>query len=407
MVDATNACGTSTWDSIVVVLPASPTGINTPDTVTCGQVVTLTASGNATIDWYSQQTGGNPVFTGSPFVTPPMTYSTTYYVDNEIPGTGDYDTPNDTTFGTGGPNVFPHYESFNVMQSCTLVSVVIYANSAGTRTISLADAGGNQLNTLDVNLTTGQNLVTLNFPLPVGNNYQLGCITGTQDMYRNSAGASYPYNDPNGFISITGNDVGDPARFYFFYHWQLQGTTCGSARVPVNVIVVNGVQSAFSFANAGNTYNFTDNSLGNITSWSWNFGDGNSSTSQNPTHTYAGNGTYNVTLIVTNGAGCTDSITQIIYISTGIYSPSANATLDVFPNPVNDNLIVNLSTIETGKEWTIKVSDMIGQVLFTKTLKTVSGSNETELSFAHYSKGIYVLELENNGTKLIRKIVKE
>lgn len=55
---------------------------------------------------------------------------------------------------------------------------------------------------------------------------------------------------------------------------------------------------------------FTDLSTG-ATSWLWNFGDGNTSTLQNPVHTYATLGSYTVTLTVFNGA-CSHSITRTI-----------------------------------------------------------------------------------------------
>ena len=47
----------------------------------------------------------------------------------------------------------------------------------------------------------------------------------------------------------------------------------------------------------GLTMTFTDASTG-ATSWYWDFGDGNTSTEQNPTHTYAEPGTYTVTLLI-------------------------------------------------------------------------------------------------------------
>jgi PKD repeat protein len=42
---------------------------------------------------------------------------------------------------------------------------------------------------------------------------------------------------------------------------------------------------------------FTDQSTGSPTQWNWNFGDGNTSTDQNPQHTYPTAGTYNVGLL--------------------------------------------------------------------------------------------------------------
>ncbi len=61
------------------------------------------------------------------------------------------------------------------------------------------------------------------------------------------------------------------------------------------------------------TVNFTDNSLFSPTSWLWDFGDGNTSTQQNPTHVFDTNGFYSVKLIATNGFG-SDSLTRLQYI---------------------------------------------------------------------------------------------
>ncbi len=62
------------------------------------------------------------------------------------------------------------------------------------------------------------------------------------------------------------------------------------------------------------TVNFQDLSTGAV-SWQWNFGDGNTSTLQNPSHTYTAYGSYPVTLMVTNMYGCTDTLTRPNYIT--------------------------------------------------------------------------------------------
>jgi gliding motility-associated-like protein len=64
----------------------------------------------------------------------------------------------------------------------------------------------------------------------------------------------------------------------------------------------------------GNTVQFIDSSytilnLGNINSWSWNFGNGQTSTQQNPTITFTQPGTYNITLTVSSN-NCTNTITK-------------------------------------------------------------------------------------------------
>jgi len=61
------------------------------------------------------------------------------------------------------------------------------------------------------------------------------------------------------------------------------------------------------------TVKFTDKSTGTPTKWKWNFGDGKTSTSQNPTHKYSKVGKYTVSLTIKNAAG-SDTITKKDYI---------------------------------------------------------------------------------------------
>lgn len=65
---------------------------------------------------------------------------------------------------------------------------------------------------------------------------------------------------------------------------------------------------------------FTDVSSGNnapVVAWSWSFGDGNTSTEQNPQHTYAADGIYEVTLSIVTADSCSSTITQHICIGNG------------------------------------------------------------------------------------------
>lgn len=60
---------------------------------------------------------------------------------------------------------------------------------------------------------------------------------------------------------------------------------------------------------------FTDTSTGSPASWSWTFGDGGTSTLQDPSHWYpflGGSGSYPVTLRITNTAGQTSTVTKTI-----------------------------------------------------------------------------------------------
>lgn len=76
-------------------------------------------------------------------------------------------------------------------------------------------------------------------------------------------------------------------------------------------------QAGFTYQTSGLSVSFTDASTSSstITSWQWNFGDSQTSTSQNPSHTYASAGTYNVCLTITDNHGCHSTICHHVTVS--------------------------------------------------------------------------------------------
>ena len=63
------------------------------------------------------------------------------------------------------------------------------------------------------------------------------------------------------------------------------------------------------------TVTFTDNSTNSPTSWNWSFGDGATSGTRNPVHTYTTAGTYTVSLNATNAGGSIPKPLQVISLS--------------------------------------------------------------------------------------------
>lgn len=87
-----------------------------------------------------------------------------------------------------------------------------------------------------------------------------------------------------------------------------------------------------------------------ITSETWLFGDGNTSTANDPTNVYVSPGGYNVSLTLTTNSGCTSTFSAVNYVN--VY-PNPNADFDYNPNPVyiseptvhfTDNSQVNIAT---------------------------------------------------------------
>ncbi len=130
------------------------------------------------------------------------------------------------------------------------------------------------------------------------------------------------------------------------------GNASGSnTRVSADFIVVEPALPVADFAldvTAGPAplaVAFTDLSSGTITSWSWDFGDGTTSSLQHPAHTYSGAGFYTPTLTVTNPGG-SNTIALPTPIDVGVALPVADFARA--PDFGNAPLLVVFSDLSTG-----------------------------------------------------------
>ena len=131
----------------------------------------------------------------------------------------------------------------------------------------------------------------------------------------------------------------------------LMTTTPASAMTAPSFVL--GPTASFSASPTtvclGESISFTDTSAGNPTSWNWDFGDGNSSTAQNPTHVYATAGTYDVKLVVSDGTN-SDSITKTGYIMINA-PPTVDLGSDTTSICQGDSVLLDAGSGHTNYLW--------------------------------------------------------
>ncbi len=157
------------------------------------------------------------------------------------------------------------------------------------------------------------------------------------------------------------------------------------------------------------TVTFTDQSTGGANTWSWTFAGGTpgTSTSQNPTITYNTPGTYNVTLVAGNSNG-TNTLVKNSYITVntcvGIEEAVVEGSFKVYPNPSNGHFTVTFNSL-TKDNYTIEVSNALGQVVYTKSLKEHSGEYSAPIDLSAHAKGAYRLTINGSGGTIARKVL--
>ncbi len=140
------------------------------------------------------------------------------------------------------------------------------------------------------------------------------------------------------------------------------------------------------------------NTSTNAVSYFWNFGDGNTSTFPDNTHTYIADGTYDVTLIATNACGSDTTIITINIVGVSIADKPKLSDVEIYPNPSSGLITIDLHNNNVDK---LEIVDVIGKLQYSK----VKVNNVTKLDLSKLNKGVYFIKLVNEDKSLVYKIV--
>jgi PKD repeat protein len=158
---------------------------------------------------------------------------------------------------------------------------------------------------------------------------------------------------------------------------------------------------------------------GNVSGVTWSWGDGSTSNSFYPSHTYSATGVYNIclTVSVSCGADTTICMNSSIYrtsgensqmatvnvvntsLMTGISKLNKNTGLLVYPNPAKNELTIEGASAGTS----IMITDLLGKTV----LYQVQTENKSTFDISNLSPGIYVVKAVGDTHTATTKIIKE
>jgi gliding motility-associated-like protein len=323
----------------VLPLPESPlvSGV----TICNGSTATLKANAPGNYEWYNSISGGTCLDTTPSFTTPALSASTNYYVQVTIgackslralvtvtvkdPPKANYQT---TTVCLGEPTRFTDLSSGDPTSwlwdfgdgttASTGPTVMHVYSSAGSFITKLTVANG-----IDCNDSWMLKTI-VNAPIKADLSVKdSACVFELLDLKDNSLSGT------DSIASATW-DFGDGSLGATTLHAEHTYTTSGNYTVKHDVISDKGCRSTSSglvhiaslpaaIFSSKNTCQiqksiFNDQSTGNPVTWSWDFGDQQNSSEQNPQHNYALSGYYDVKLMVKTAIGCKDSAVHKIFV---------------------------------------------------------------------------------------------
>jgi gliding motility-associated-like protein len=227
------------------------------------------------------------------------------------------------TFCTGGSVklVASGVGTYNWSTGATTDTITV--STSGTYTVTVTNGCGSK------SVDTVVTVQTAPIALISGNSF---FCNGDSTKLTASGGTSYSWSTgaTTAFIEVT-----QPGTYTV-----TAKNTCGTSTAQLTVVQNTVLASFVSDSVTGRAkliVNFTNNSTGGTT-YSWTFGDGGTSTLQNPTHVFTNGGTYTVLLTVTDAAGCTSTQSETIIVTNlissikvpNVFTPNGDGSNDVF-----------------------------------------------------------------------------
>ncbi len=136
--------------------------------------------------------------------------------------------------------------------------------------------------------------------------------------------------------------------------------------------------------------------------YTWNFGGGTMATGDTASYVYVTNGSFPVTLTVTNGCGSVDSTFTVVVQGISVEESALGRSLNVFPNPNDGNFNVSF-TLDANEKVELRVLSAAGQIVLVESLGSVD-RYDGSIDLSAKAKGMYILQIETSQGVINRRV---
>lgn len=107
---------------------------------------------------------------------------------------------------------------------------------------------------------------------------------------------------------------------------------------------------------------------------------------------------------ITDSLGCSYTNTSVVLCVSGVGENQAAAALNIFPNPNSGEFEIILNA-PAAEDYVIEVNNLLGQNVYSETLKDISGTYTKKMSMTDLGKGVYTISIRSGENHLLRKVV--
>lgn len=378
---------------------------------TCGpgEVLLSASVGTGELYWYDLPVGGTLLESGTTFITPLLTTTTTYYVSSGIEGCESPRVPI-TAYVRDMPDIniseddgtyclFNNEFVINTFPDVAPGSTIIWNTGETSPSIIVGTSSPNTKYWVEITNEYGckdSDTITLTLnPSPI---VDLGpdlhiCEGGSIEIDAGPDGSSYFWNTGASSRTIT--------VFVEGQYEVLVTNSYGCMATDTINIEVEGFAPEISgiIVNhlGSNTFQFSAHLPLYIDNYEWDFGDGSPiSHAHSPIHTYSAPGTYLVTCRVASSCA-TKEYTTYNNIFTDINSTDIESLLNVYPNPTNDYIHIVSDMVDLKS---IRITNIVGQVVLNAT--EINNPKAVKIDVSNLPSGTYHMNIETEKGNVIK-----